>query len=290
MDPMEHLIWTGAPPQLRDPIMVCAFRGWNDAAGSATSALTTLADSLPVEQIATIDPEQFFDFQANRPTIQVVDGTYREIEWPDTEIYVATPESAPRDLVIVIGTEPNLLWRTYSETLLEVAEELDVVTVAVVGALIAEVAHTLPVPVTGLASDPEMVSRLELERANYEGPTGIVGVIHELCRRRDIPSVSLWAAIPHYVAAVPSPKAALALTALLEGVTGVAADTSGLEQEAIDYDEQIDRAVAADSDVEELVTRIEEQQRSRVEASLDVPSGDAIAREFQRFLRRRDAD
>lgn len=146
--------------------MVCAFRGWNDAAGSATSALTTLADSLPVEQIATIDPEQFFDFQANRPTIQVVDGTYREIEWPDTEIYVATPESAPRDLVIVIGTEPNLLWRTYSETLLKVAEELDVVTIAVVGALIAEVAHTLPVPVTGLASDPEMVSRLELERAN----------------------------------------------------------------------------------------------------------------------------
>ena len=287
---MDHLTWTGTPPQLRDPIMVCAFKGWNDAAGSATAALTTLADSLPVEQVATIDPEEFFDFQANRPMIQVIDGTYREIEWPDTEVYVATPESAPRDLVIVLGTEPNLKWRTYSETILEVAEELGVVTVAVLGALIAEVAHTLPVPVTGLASDPELVTRLELERANYEGPTGIVGVVHELCRQRDIPSVSLWAAIPHYVAAVPSPKAALALVGLLEQVTGVAADTSELEQETIEYDEQIGRAVAADSDVEELVTRIEEQQRSRVEASLDVPSGDAIAREFQRFLRQRDSD
>lgn len=287
---MDHLTWTGTSPQLRDPIMVCAFKGWNDAAGSATAALTTLADSLPVEQVATIDPEEFFDFQANRPMIQVIDGTYREIEWPDTEVYVATPESAPRDLVIVLGTEPNLKWRTYSETILEVAEELGVVTVAVLGALIAEVAHTLPVPVTGLASDPELVTRLELERANYEGPTGIVGVVHELCRQRDIPSVSLWAAIPHYVAAVPSPKAALALVGLLEQVTGVAADTSELEQETIEYDEQIGRAVAADSDVEELVTRIEEQQRSRVEASLDVPSGDAIAREFQRFLRQRDSD
>jgi len=287
---MDHLTWTGTPPELRDPIMVCAFRGWNDAAGSATAALTTLADSLPVEQVATVDPEEFFDFQANRPMIQVVDGTYREIEWPDTRIFVATPESAPRDLVIVLGTEPNLRWRTYSESLLQAADQLGVVTIAVLGALIAEVAHTLPVPVTGLASDPEMVGRLELEKANYEGPTGIVGVIHELCRQRDVPSVSLWAAIPHYVAAVPSPKAALALVGLLEQVTGVAADTSELDREVVEYEEQIGRAVAADSDVEELVARIEEQQRSRVETSLDVPSGDAIAREFQRFLRQRDSD
>ena len=287
---MEHLIWNGPPPELRNPIMVCAFKGWNDAAGSASAALTTLADSLPLERIATVDPEDFFDFQDTRPNIQVIDGTYREIEWPETEILVATPESAARDLVIVLGTEPNLRWRTYSETLLKVADELGVVTVAVLGALIADVAHTLPVPVTGLASDPELVASLELEKANYEGPTGIVGVIHELCRQRDVPSVSLWAAIPHYVAAVPSPKAALALVGLIERVTGVAADTSSLEQEATEYEEQIDRAVAADSDIEEMVTRIEEQQRSRVEASLDVPSGEAIAREFQRFLRLRDSD
>ena len=287
---MEHLIWNGPRPELRNPIMVCAFKGWNDAAGSATAALTTLADSLPLEQVATIDPEDFFDFQDTRPTIQVIDGTYREIEWPDTEILVATPESAPRDLVIVLGTEPNLRWRTYSESLLAAADELGVVTVAVLGALIADVAHTLPVPVTGLASDPELVSSLELEKANYEGPTGIVGVIHELCRQRDVPSVSVWAAIPHYVAAVPSPKAALSLVGLVERVTGVAADTSSLEEEAAEYAEQIDRAVAADSDIEEMVTRIEEQQRSRVEASLDVPSGEAIAREFQRFLRLRDSD
>ncbi len=287
---MEHLIWNGPPPELRNPIMVCAFKGWNDAAGSATTALTTLADSLPLERIATVDPEDFFDFQDTRPNIQVIDGTYREIEWPDTEILVATPESAPRDLVIVLGTEPNLRWRTYSETLLKAADELGVVTVAVLGALIADVAHTLPVPVTGLASDPELVASLELEKANYEGPTGIVGVIHELCRQRDVPSVSLWAAIPHYVAAVPSPKAALSLVGLIERVTGVAADTSSLEEEAAEYAEQIDRAVAADSDIEEMVAKIEEQQRGRVEASLDVPSGETIAREFQRFLRHQDSD
>ena len=287
---MDHLKWRSTPPQLREPVMVCAFRGWNDAASSATTALTTLAESLPSKTVAEIDPEDFYDFQATRPLIKVSDGTHRHIEWPATTFTVASAEAARRDLVLVDGVEPNLKWRTYSEAVLAVAERLGVERVVVLGSLIAEVAHTLPVPITGLASDPELVAQLELERSNYEGPTGIVGIIHDLCRREGVPSVSLWAAIPHYVSAVPSPKAALALSERLERVTGVAADNSGLIEESREYEEQIGRAVAADPEVQELVGRIEQQQRDRVQAPGDVPSGDVIASEFQRFLRQRESE
>ena len=270
--------------------MVCAFRGWNDAASSATTALETLAESLPSKTVAEIDPEDFYDFQATRPMIKVSDGTHRHSEWPATPFTVASAEAARRDLVLVDGVEPNLKWRTYSEAVLEVAERLGVGRVVVLGSLIAEVAHTLPVPITGLASDPELVAQLDLERSNYEGPTGIVGVIHDLCRREGVPSVSLWAAIPHYVSAVPSPKAALALSERLERITGVSADNSGLIEETRDYEEQIGRAVEADPEVQELVSRIEQQQRERVQAPGDVPSGEVIASEFQRFLRQRESD
>lgn len=270
--------------------MVCAFRGWNDAASSATTALETLAESLPSKTIAEIDPEDFYDFQATRPMIKVSDGMHRHIEWPSTTFSIASAEAARRDLVLVDGVEPNLKWRTYSETILEVAKRLGVQRLVVLGALIAEVAHTLPVPITGLASDPDLSAQLELERSNYEGPTGIVGVIHDLCRREGVPSVSLWAAIPHYVSAVPSPKAALALSERLERVTGVAADNSGLVEETQEYEEQIGRAVAADPEVQELVERIEQQQRDRVQAPGEVPSGDVIASQFQRFLRQRESE
>lgn len=287
---MEHLTWTSTPEGLRQPIMVCAFRGWNDAASSATTALTTYAESLVTTTVAEIDPEDFFDFQANRPLIKVADGSHRRIEWPTTRIFAAYAEAAERDLVLVEGVEPSLKWRTFSETILEVAERLGVGSIVMLGSLVAEVAHTLPVPVTGLASDPDMVARLKMTPASYEGPTGIVGVLHDVCRREGIESASLWAAIPHYVAAIPSPKAALALTERIEILTGVAADNSGLEAESGEYEAQIGRAVEADSEIGELVTRIEEQQRSRSGPDTDVPSGDSIAREFQRFLRQREGD
>jgi proteasome assembly chaperone (PAC2) family protein len=282
---MDALAWEAEPPQLRSPVMVAAFAGWNDAAGAATTALTTAAESLDAEVIAQIDPEEFFDFQANRPTIRLTEGQTREIEWPGNVLLTASPPGAERDLVLLAGTEPNLRWRTFADGIAEVAQGLGVEMVVTLGALIADVAHTLPVPITGLASDEEMVERLDLARSNYEGPTGVVGVLHDACGRRGIPSASLWAAVPHYVAAVPNPKAALALLRRLEGLVGVAVEASGLEEESESYENQVSRAVAANPEIEELVQRLEAEQSERLELEDDVPSGESLARDFERYLR-----
>lgn len=284
---MDHLRWETTPPRLRRPMMVCAFRGWNDAASAASNALETLADSLDVEVLAEVDPEDFYDFQANRPTISFADSRHRRIEWPGNTLIAARAEAAERDLVLFDGTEPNLKWRTYADRIVEAAEKLEVELVVILGALIAEVAHSLPVPVTGVGTDDALIRDLELERSTYEGPTGIAGVIHDRCRTAGLGSVSLWAAVPHYVAAVPNPKAALALSLRLERITGVAADTSGLEHDTGSYEEQISRAVAADPEIEELVGRIETEQRGDDDPEPEVPSGEALALEFQRFLRQR---
>jgi proteasome assembly chaperone (PAC2) family protein len=282
---MDALVWEAEPPQLRSPVMVCAFAGWNDAAGAATTALTAVADSLGAELVAQVDPEEFFDFQANRPTISLAEGQAREVEWPGNVILTARPPGAERDLVLLAGTEPNLRWRGFSEGLAEAAESLGVEMVITLGALIADVAHTLPVPITGLASDPELVERLELSRSSYEGPTGIVGVLHDACGRREIPSASLWAAVPHYAAAVPNPKAALALLRRLEGLVGVAVEASGLEEEAESFESQVSRAVAANPEIAEMVTKLEEEQSEQLEVNPDVPSGESLARDFERYLR-----
>jgi proteasome assembly chaperone (PAC2) family protein len=282
---MDALAWEAEPPRLRSPALVCAFAGWNDAAGSATTALTTAAESLDADLIAQVDPEEFFDFQANRPTIRLTEGQTREIEWPGNVLLAATPLGAERDLLLLAGTEPNLRWRAFSDGIAETAESLGVEMVVTLGALIADVAHTLPVPITGLASDEELVESLDLSRSNYEGPTGVVGVLHDACRRRGIPSASLWAAVPHYVAAVPNPKAALALLRRLEGLVGVAVEASGLEEESESYENQVSRAVAANPEIEELVHRLEEEQSERLEMEDDVPSGESLARDFERYLR-----
>ncbi|HVY95547.1 MAG TPA: PAC2 family protein [Solirubrobacterales bacterium] len=285
---MDSLTWEGDLPRLRSPVMVCAFRGWNDAAASASTALSAVATALDAEVIARIDPEDYFDFQSTRPTITMQEGHTRRIEWPENNLIAARVPTADRDLVLLDGTEPNLRWRTFSETVTTAADALGVELVISLGALIAEVSHTLPVPITGLASNEELVTELELERSNYEGPTGIVGVIHDLCRRGGIDSASLWAAVPHYVAAVPNPKAALALLRRLEGLTGIAVEASELEEEAADYEEQIGRAVAANPEIEELVQRIEAEQVDLLsDETGDLPSADTIASEFQRFLRQR---
>ena len=288
---METLIWETDPPELRSPILVCSFRGWNDAAGAASTALATVAASLDAELVASVDPEEFFDFQANRPMITLEEGQTRRIDWPANTLIAAEAPSAERDLLLLDGTEPNLRWRGFSEAIANAAERMGVEMVITLGALLAEVAHTLPVPITGLASDEDLVEELDLSRSTYEGPTGIVGVVHDVCRQRGMSSASLWAAVPHYVAAVPNPKAALALLRRLEGLTGIAVDASELEDETTDYEEQVGRAVAANPEIEELVTRIEEQQAEQLtEDGTDLPSADAIASEFQRFLRQRGGD
>jgi proteasome assembly chaperone (PAC2) family protein len=287
---VDALTWEGDLPHLRSPILVCAFRGWNDAAASASTALASIANDLEGEQIAQIDPEDFFDFQSTRPTITMDAGQTRRIEWPENNVIAVPVPTADRDLVLFDGTEPNLRWRTFSETIATVADALGVEMVITLGALIAEVSHTLPVPITGLASSQELVEELELERSSYEGPTGIVGVVHDLCRQNGLDSASLWAAVPHYVAAVPNPKAALALLRRLEGLTGIAVEASELEEETADYEEQIGRAVAANPEIEELVARIEAEQVDLIDEEGELPNADTLAREFQRFLRQRGND
>ncbi|MDX6582637.1 MAG: hypothetical protein QOI10_1821 [Solirubrobacterales bacterium] len=285
---MEVLKWVGDPPELRSPVLVAAFAGWNDAASAATTALEAIAISLDAERIAEIDPEEFYDFQVTRPTIRMTEGQARQVDWPANSIFTAVAPAAERDLVLVAGVEPNLRWRTFAEAVIEAAERLEVEMVVTLGALLADVAHTRAVPITGLASDPELVERLSLSRSNYEGPTGIVGIVHDACRRRDLTSASLWAAVPHYVAAVPNPKAALALLRRLEGFTGIAIEASELEEAMSRFESQVDRAVASNPEIEELVRRLESEQADEeaLEAG-DMPSGDTIANDFQRFLRQR---
>lgn len=287
---MNSLTWHGDLPQLRSPVLVCAFRGWNDAAGAASAALGATAEALEAEVVAELDPEDYFDFQATRPTIVLSEGQAREIEWPRNELLAVRVPGAERDLVLLDGTEPNLRWRTFSETVATAADALGVELVITLGALVAEVSHSLPVPITGLASDRHLVEELELQRSSYEGPTGIVGIVHERCGRLGMTSASLWAAVPHYVAAVPNPKAALALLRRLEGLTGIAVDATELEEETASYEEQIGRAVDANPEIAELVERIEAEQVEQFgpPGQDDLPSADTIARQFQKFLRQQD--
>lgn len=285
---MDHVIWEGDPPtDLRSPAVVCAFEGWNDAASAATTALGAISSSLGAEVVARLDPEDFYDFQVNRPTIRLIEGTTRQVDWPENNFAAAPAPGAERDLIVVTGVEPNLRWRTYSGAILDAAQSMGAQTLISLGALIADVAHTQPVPITGLATDEGLVERLGLSRSSYEGPTGIIGVLHDGCRERGMSSASLWAAVPHYIAAVPNPKAALALLRRLEGITGVAIEASELEEAMGQFDQQIDRAVAANPEIEELVRRLESEQDEVPELSEDVPSGDSLARDFQRFLRQR---
>jgi proteasome assembly chaperone (PAC2) family protein len=283
---VDALMWEGDLPELRSPILVAAFAGWNDAASAATTALEAVAVSVESEVVARVDPEEFFDFQDTRPTVRLTAGRSRRIEWPENTLISAPVPTAERDLLLLSGTEPSLRWRRFTELVVGAAERFKAEMVVTLGALIADVPHTRPIPITGLASDPELVEQLGLSRSNYEGPTGIVGVLHDACQRRELASASLWAAVPHYVAAVPNPKAALALLRRLESLTGVAIEAAELEEAAERFDDQIDRAVAANPEIEELVQRLEQEQAESIELG-EAVSGEALASEFQRFLRQR---
>jgi len=288
---MQPLQWEYRPDGLRAPALVCAFKGWNDAADSASSALTFVGSALGARRFATIDPEEFYDFQSTRPRVKLVDNHARAIEWPAVELYEARVPRAPRDLVLVAGSEPSMRWRTFTKVIVDLAEVLGTQLVVTMGALLADVPHTRPVSVTGLASDPALVTRLGLTRSSYEGPTGIVGVLHAACQEAGLPSASLWAAVPHYIAAAPNPKAALALVRKLEGLVGVAVDASDLEDAAADYDRQVNAAVQSDPDVQAFVEQLEQAAGAEAgEAPGPLPSGDTIARELQRFLRQRGDD
>jgi proteasome assembly chaperone (PAC2) family protein len=286
---MQPLRWERRPDGLRAPALVCAFKGWNDAGESATSALSFMGMGLDATRFATIDPEEFVDFQATRPEVRLVDGLSREIEWPEWEIYEARVPRAPRDLILLSGPEPSMRWRTFCDTVVELAEALGVQLVVTLGALLADVPHSRPVSVTGMASDLGLIQRMDLQAPTYEGPTGITGVLHAACADAGLPSCSLWAAVPHYVAVVPNPKGALAVLRRLETLVGVNVDASSLEEAAVDYERQVSRAVEMDPEVQAFVERLEKAADEEEESTdpSELPSGDVLAREFQRFLRQR---
>jgi proteasome assembly chaperone (PAC2) family protein len=289
---MQPLRWDYRPDGLRAPALVCAFKGWNDAADAASTAIEFVGGALGARRFATIDPEEFYDFQATRPRITHVDGDTREVVWPAVELFEARVPRAPRDLILLSGSEPSFRWRGFTQVIVELAEAIGTQLVVTLGALLADVPHTRPVAVNGLGSDPALISRLGLSLSSYEGPTGIVGVIHAACQQAGLPSASLWAAVPHYVAATPNPKAALALVRKLEGLVGVAVDASGLESATADYERQVNLAVQSDPDVQAFVERLE-QASSETENDDEpgqLPSGEVIARDLQRFLRQRGED
>jgi predicted ATP-grasp superfamily ATP-dependent carboligase len=285
---MQPLIWDRRPDGLRAPAMVCAFEGWNDAGDAASSAVSFLASAFGARRFARIDSEEFYDFQANRPSIRFGESARREISWPTVEIFEASAPRAPRDLVLVQGTEPSMRWRAFGSHIVDLAEALGVQVVITLGALLGDVPHTRPVAMSGHASDVTMLERAGLAPSAYEGPTGIVGVLHTACADAGLPAASLWAAVPHYVAAATNPKAALALLRKVEGLIGVAVDLSELESAAADYERQVGLAVQSDPDIQAFVERLEQAADSEGHQSPDdVPSGEALAREFQRFLRQR---
>jgi predicted ATP-grasp superfamily ATP-dependent carboligase len=273
-------------PTLSRPVLIASFRGWNDGAQGATLAGGYLAKTWDAERFADIDPEGFFDFQATRPHVSLVDGFTRRIQWPETAFYHARMHGIEQDAVLLLGVEPNLRWRTFTRLVTDLAKELGVELVVTLGSLLADVPHSRPAPVTGSASDPELVEKLGLQASRYEGPTGIVGVLHDACRRVGIPSVSLWAAVPHYVSLTPSPRAALALCERLGDLLGTEVDTTELSEAAEGYVEQVSEAVAADSETAAYVEELE--QRADTIDPDELPSGDALAAELTRFLRERD--
>jgi proteasome assembly chaperone (PAC2) family protein len=288
---MQPLQWEYRPEGLRSPALVCAFKGWNDAADAASSAIQFVGTSLGAQRFATIDPEEFYDFQATRPRTKLSDGQTREIVWPAVELYEARVPLADRDLILMSGTEPSFRWRTFCEIVVQLAEQLGTELFVTLGALLADVPHTRPVSVTGLSSDRALVSRLGLAPSSYEGPTGIVGILHAACQNAGLPSASLWAAVPHYIAATPNPKAALALVRKLEGLVGIAVDGSELESASADYERQVDVAVRSDPDVQAFVERLEQAAGDEDEEDpFSLPSGDQLARDLQRFLRQRGND
>ena len=267
--------------------MIAAFRGWNDGGQGASLAGGYLAKIWEADRFADIEPENFFDFQATRPHVSLVDGQTRHIDWPENAFYHAPIPDLDRDAVLLLGIEPNLRWQTFTGMIVDLARELGVQMMITLGSLLADVPHTRPSPVTGGATDPELVERLGLQRSRYEGPTGIVGVLHDACNHASIPSVSLWAAVPHYVSLTPSPKAALALSDRLGDLLEAEIDTSELAEASENYSEQVSEAVASDPDTAAYIEELEQRADTLAEEA-DLPSGDTLAAELTRFLREQD--
>ncbi len=276
-----------ARPSLERPVLIAAFRGWNDGGQGASLAGAYLAQAWAAEQFAEIDSESFYDFQATRPMVSLVDGVTRQIDWPENIFLHAPLPGGGRDVILLLGVEPSLRWRTFCAHVMELATSFGVELVITLGSLLADVPHTRPAPVTGSATDPELIEQLGLQASRYEGPTGIVGVLHDACGHAGLKSASLWAAVPHYVSLTPSPRAAKALVDRLSELLEADVDTAELDEAAEAYSQQVSEAVAADAEtssyVEELERRVDE-----IAAEESIPSGESIAAELTRYLRERE--
>ncbi len=276
-------------PELERPILIAGFTGWNDAADAASVAVDTLLNSWQARRFGAFDGEEFFDFQATRPQIKLVDGVTRTVEWPEN-VLSATESSLEaaggRGAILLTGPEPNFRWRSFSAAVVELAKELNVEMVVTMGALLADVPHSRPVSVAANSQDSALVESLGLSASRYEGPTGITGVLHRVCAEGGLPSVSFWASVPHYLPAVPSAPAALALLEKLSTLVGTSVDTSDLEHTAETYQEQVSVAVSQDSDLSSYVQMLEERFDSQAnQGARDLPTGDDLAQELEGFLR-----
>ena len=283
----DGLVWDDRP-QLRRPVLVAGFEGWNDAGDAASDAATWLTQRYGATRFAWIDPEEHFDFQTRRPEVEMADGVTRTINWPANECFAVRIESAARDLVVLRGVEPSYRWKSFCGAVLTVAAETGCEMVVTFGALLADVPHTRPTNITGAATDSELIERLGLTRSRYEGPTGIVGVLHDTCRARGVASASLWAPVPHYVATPPNPVATRALLDRLGKLVDVPLELDELGELSEAWRRRVDEVVAGDDEVSAYVRKLEEQaaetQLHEVDES-QIPSGDALAAELERFLR-----
>lgn len=268
---------------LRDPIVVMAFSGWNDAGSAATDAVAHLIERYPSDFIFSLDPDDYYDFQVNRPVVARPSPGEQTITWPTTQVLVC--RHPKRDIVVVTGPEPNMRWRQFATSIISALRIADPDLIVILGALLADSPHTRPIPITGTASSLELADSLGLELSTYEGPTGIVGILGEAAGLAGLDIISLWAAAPHYVAQAPSPKATLAIISRLEDVLGVSVDLDELPELARAWERGVDELASEDSEIAEYIQALEEQQD---ETDLPEASGDAIAAEFERYLRRRD--
>jgi proteasome assembly chaperone (PAC2) family protein len=281
-------------PLLREPIMIVAFSGWNDAAEAASGAVEHLlsgwrdkSDDVLPELIAEVESEDFYDFQVNRPVVSIDESEIRSITWPSTQVFGMAIPSMKRDLVIVTGVEPSMKWKSFTSELLDLADDLEVSLIVSLGSLLADTPHTRPITVTGTGAHPSIAHRLGVSVSKYEGPTGILGIIQDGCMRRGIDAISLWAAVPHYASNTPSPKATLALINTLEEFLNVKIPLSDLPDRADAWEREVNDLAADDSDIADYVKALEE---SKDAADLPEVSGDTIAKEFERYLRRQQED
>ena len=275
-------------PELKQPVLIAGFTGWNDAAGAASLAVSTVEEAWEAERFGSFEGEEFYDYQAIRPQIKLVDGVTRTVEWPENVLSATSTNPLDgQDAILLSGPEPNFRWKAFCKGVVDLARDTNVSLVVTLGALLADVPHSRPTSVAANTQDPALVESLKLSASRYEGPTGITGVLHRYCAEEGLPSVSLWASVPHYLPSVPSAPAALALLDNLRILLGGAVDLGHLERTSEDYQRQVSAAVAQDSDLSSYVRMLEERHDSLAEegATRNLPSGDELANELERFLR-----